>query len=103
MRRRPPPRASSPWWMSCGVGRRRRGCSTSRRGWRPIRCDLLVGIGWCYVGNLSGFIADDRWYLVRNIANILGRLQSPEVAVHLERVIDHPEYRVRREVADALA
>ncbi|MDQ7851285.1 MAG: HEAT repeat domain-containing protein, partial [Armatimonadota bacterium] len=27
----------------------------------------------------------------------------PEVVAHLERVVDHPEYRVRREVADALA
>src|SRR3990170_1634779 len=74
-----------------------------RAGMRAILCDLLVGIGRDYVRELAGFIADDRWYLVRNIANILGRLQSPEVAVHLERVIDHPEYRVRREVADALA
>lgn len=74
-----------------------------RAGMRAILCDLLVGIGRDYVRELASFIADDRWYLVRNIANILGRLQSPEVAVHLERVIDHPEYRVRREVADALA
>ena len=74
-----------------------------RAGMRAILCDLLVGIGRDYVRELAGFISDDRWYLVRNIANILGRLQSPEVAVHLERVIDHPEYRVRREVADALA
>ena len=74
-----------------------------RAGMRAILCDLLVSAGRDSVRELASFIADDRWYLVRNIANILGRLQSPEVAVHLERVIDHPEYRVRREVADALA
>ncbi len=74
-----------------------------RAGMRAILCDLLVSVGRDHVRELATFIGDERWYLVRNIANILGRLQNPEVVVHLERVIDHPEYRVRREVADALA
>ncbi len=74
-----------------------------RAGMRAILCDLLVGVGRDHVRELASFITDDRWYLVRNIANILGRLQHPEAAAHLERVINHPEYRVRREVTDALA
>ncbi|MBI3975285.1 MAG: HEAT repeat domain-containing protein, partial [Armatimonadetes bacterium] len=74
-----------------------------RAGMRAILCDLLVGIGHDHAEELGSFIGDERWYLVRNIANILGRLQHPQVATYLRRVLDHPEYRVRREVADALA
>ena len=74
-----------------------------RSGMRSLLCDLLVVIGRDHVGELAGFVGDERWYLVRNIANILGRLQHPDVVPHLERVVAHPEYRVRREVADALA
>jgi len=74
-----------------------------RSGMRSLLCDLLVVVARDHARELVGFIDDERWYLVRNIANILGRLQNPEVVPHLERVIAHPEYRVRREVADALA
>jgi hypothetical protein len=74
-----------------------------RAGMRAILCDLLAGIGRDHVRELAAFVDDERWYLVRNIANILGRLQTPEVVGHLGRLVDHPEYRVRREVADALA
>lgn len=74
-----------------------------RAGMRALLCDLLAGIGRDHVRELGAFVDDERWYLVRNIANILGRLQTPEVVAHLERAVDHPEYRVRREVADALA
>ena len=74
-----------------------------RAGMRAILCDLLVSIGHDHVEELGSFVADERWYLVRNIASILGRLQNPQAATYLRRVLDHPEYRVRREVADALA
>ena len=74
-----------------------------RAGMRAVLCDILVLIGRDHVSELGSFVHDERWYLVRNIANILGRLQSPEAVTHLERATGHPEYRVRREVADALA
>ncbi|MDQ7851118.1 MAG: hypothetical protein RB148_12675, partial [Armatimonadota bacterium] len=50
-----------------------------RAGMRALLCDLLAGIGRDHVRELAVFIDDERWYLVRNIANILGRLQAPEV------------------------
>lgn len=74
-----------------------------RSGMRAILCDLLVSVGHDHADELGSFIADERWYLVRNIANILGRLQNSQAVTYLGRVLGHPEYRVRREVADALA
>jgi HEAT repeat protein len=70
---------------------------------RAVLCDILGLIGRDHVSELGSFVHDERWYLVRNVANILGRLQSPEAVTHLERATGHPEYRVRREAADALA
>ncbi|MGH7418166.1 MAG: HEAT repeat domain-containing protein, partial [Candidatus Rokuibacteriota bacterium] len=77
--------------------------SEPRSGMRSLLCDLLAVVARAHVHELAGFIADQRWYLVRNVANILGRLGNPDVVPFLERVIAHPEYRVRREVVDALA
>jgi len=74
-----------------------------RSGMRALLCDLLVSIARDKVEELAEFAGDERWYLVRNIANILGRLQNPAVVPHLGRLVNHPEYRVRREVVDALA
>jgi len=74
-----------------------------RAGMRAMLCDLLVLIGRDHVDEIGVFATDSRWYLVRNIANVLGRLQHPKALAHLERLVSHREYRVRREVVDALA
>jgi hypothetical protein len=74
-----------------------------RAGMRAMLCDLLVLIGRDHVDEIGPFINDSRWYVVRNIVNVLGRLQHPGALVYLERVGRHREYRVRREVVDALA
>jgi len=74
-----------------------------RAGMRAMLCDLLVLIGRDHVDEIGAFSTDSRWYLVRNIANVLGRLQHPMALAHLERLVSHREYRVRREVVDALA
>ena len=69
---------------------------------RAMLCDLLVTIGRGHVDELGGFVSDKRWYLVRNTANILGRLGSPGGVAYLARLVDHDEYRVRREAVDGL-
>jgi hypothetical protein len=65
-------------------------------------CDLIVAIGRGHVDEVGAFVSDARWYLARNAASILGRLEDPKGIVHLAAVRAHPEYRVRREVVEAL-
>jgi HEAT repeat protein len=74
-----------------------------RAGMRALLCDLLVQIGREHVEEIGAFATDSRWYLVRNIVNVLGRLQHPQALPLLQRLTTHREYRVRREVVDALA
>jgi HEAT repeat protein len=54
------------------------------------------------VPELAEFLRDKRWYVVRNIAMILGMIATPETVPYLEEISTHPEPRVRREVARAL-
>jgi hypothetical protein len=73
-----------------------------RAGMRAILCDLLVRIGPRRVDQVGSFVTDSRWYLVRNVASILGRLGAPQGIPHLARLIHHWDYRVRAQTVDAL-
>ncbi|MDR7522995.1 MAG: HEAT repeat domain-containing protein [Armatimonadota bacterium] len=75
----------------------------SRGGARAMLCDLIVEFHRGRIDDLGQFVGDARWYLVRNIASILGRLRSARAVPYLGRLVDHPDYRVRRETLDALA
>ncbi len=73
-----------------------------RAGMRAILCDLLVRMGPGPVDALGSFVTDSRWYLVRNIASVLGRVRAPEGIPYLGRLIHHWDYRVRAQTVDAL-
>ncbi|MGQ0549458.1 MAG: HEAT repeat domain-containing protein [Armatimonadota bacterium] len=73
-----------------------------RAGVRRLVCDILVSSGRDHVDEIGAFVADPRWYVVRNVANILGRLGDPKGVVHLALLAEYPEYRVRREAVEAL-
>ncbi|MGH7322043.1 MAG: HEAT repeat domain-containing protein, partial [Candidatus Rokuibacteriota bacterium] len=70
---------------------------------RAILCDLLARVGGENVDEIGTLVDDPRWYLVRNVVNVLGRLHSPRAVAHLQRLQNHVDYRVRRETVMALA
>jgi hypothetical protein len=45
---------------------------------------------------------DSRWYVVRNAVQLAAGSLDPDLAGHLERLLHHPEVRVRREVMRTL-
>ncbi|MBU1866693.1 MAG: HEAT repeat domain-containing protein [Actinobacteria bacterium] len=47
-------------------------------------------------------LTDPRWFVVRNVAIALGTSRRADMAVHLEPVASHPDYRVRIEALRAL-
>lgn len=77
--------------------------SEPRAGMRAMLCDLLVGVGRGRVAELTAHLSDGRWYLVRNLADVLGRIGDPSAVPALAGLLRHEEYRVRREAVDALA
>jgi hypothetical protein len=55
------------------------------------------------VPTLIHLLGDNRWYVVRNAADLLGEMRAPEAENALVEVATHREERVRRSVATALA
>lgn len=53
-------------------------------------------------GLLARYLADPRWYVVRNIVFVLGQIGGPEVVGPLANTVRHPDVRVRRSVVHAL-
>jgi len=74
-----------------------------RAGMRGMICDVLVRIGQHHVDDLGSFANQAPWYLVRNIANILGRMRSPQGVSYLTSLVYHQDTRVRAQTVDALA
>jgi HEAT repeat protein len=69
---------------------------------RRMVCDALAEIGKNAIEFFVPFIDDRRWYLVRNIVYILGRVGREQVFPYLQKTFHHEEVRVRRETVQAL-
>jgi hypothetical protein len=71
----------------------------SRR--RPL-IDLLTVLGREDPKPLLSSLSDPRWYVVRNVASVLGKAGSSAAVKPLKRVLHHDDGRVRVEVLRAL-
>lgn len=61
--------------------------------------DLLKDIGKNQIMMLGEYLSDDRWYLVRNIVNVLGETKGDQALVFLQKAADHKNAKIRQEVA----
>jgi len=64
--------------------------------------NLLVSFGEAARPKLEIYLFDDRWYVVRNMAVILGEIRSEKSLNSLSRAVNHDDFRVKREVIKAL-
>jgi hypothetical protein len=69
---------------------------------RRVICDALSEIGKNAIELITPFIDDKRWFLVRNIAYILGRIGKEQALPYLLKTFNHEDIRVRRESVQAL-
>ena len=69
---------------------------------RKLLCEVLAVFGRHDVSIFSDALNDERWFLVRNIAMILGMTKEPAAVKHLEKAFRQPNLKVRREVVKAL-
>lgn len=65
-------------------------------------CELLADVARGNPDLLAPYLRTPPWYVARNLAYVLGELRSAEGIRHLTALARHEEYRVRREVLDAL-
>lgn len=69
---------------------------------RRFLCEILAEIGRRNINVFSEAITDERWFLARNIAMILGMIKEPAAVQYLEKLSTHPNSKVRREAVRAL-
>ncbi len=69
---------------------------------RRLLIDVLGSIARIDAEPLLAYLADARWYVVRNLAMILGRSGRSQVAPHVRQLMNHADHRVRVEALRAL-
>jgi HEAT repeats len=69
---------------------------------RRVICDALAQIGKDHIDLLASRLDDRRWYVVRNIVYVLGKIGDVRVVDKFRRLIHHREVKVRKEVIRAL-
>jgi hypothetical protein len=72
------------------------------RAIRKYLVEILKDLGKKQVSMIARHLTDGRWYVVRNIVNILGDSKSEEAIPYLERVADHKQVQIRLEVIKGL-
>lgn len=70
---------------------------------RKLVIDLLNSMALKYISELGRHVTDSRWFVVRNVVSILGTTHTSAILPYIEKVVRHPEPRVRREVIRALS
>ena len=69
---------------------------------RRMICDALSEIGKNAIELFTPFLDDRRWYLVRNITYILGRIGREQTIPYIQKAFLHGDPRVRREALQVL-
>lgn len=75
----------------------------TNRATRMFLLRLFTSLGDPAARFLSNHIGHPDWYVVRNVAHILGKIGSPFASEALKRALFHSDARVRSEVVEALA
>ncbi len=72
------------------------------RSARIFILDLIKDVGKNQIQMLGERLSDGRWYVVRNIVNILGEIKTDQAIVLLRRAVEHKDIRIRQEVIKGL-
>ncbi len=72
------------------------------RAARLFLVDLLKEIGRSQIQMIARGLNDNRWYVVRNVVNILAESNSDQTISFLEKVADHKNTQIRQSVIKGL-
>ena len=70
---------------------------------RARMCQVLAKVGPSIVPSLLEWLDDPRWYLVRNLVHVLGKIGDESAFGPVVTLLSHPHARVRIESVRALA
>lgn len=69
---------------------------------RKMVCEVLADLGKERFEMVARGLTDHRWYVVRNVVGILGKIGDPKALPYLKDTIKHDEVKVRRETIRTL-
>jgi HEAT repeat protein len=69
---------------------------------RRVLCEILIKLGASQVDFFVTKLEDDRWFLVRNLIYVVGRIGDPKVLKSFPRLMQHKDPKIRKEVLHAL-
>jgi HEAT repeat protein len=69
---------------------------------RKMVCEVLEEVGKDHVGMVGEGVYDSLWYVVRNVAAVLGKIGKEEGVKFLKKIINHSDMRVKKEVITSL-
>jgi HEAT repeat protein len=69
---------------------------------RKMVCEVLEEAGKDHIPMVGEGVHDSLWYVVRNVAAVLGKIGKEEGVKFLRRIINHSDLRVRKEVITSL-
>lgn len=72
------------------------------RAIRRYLVDILKELGKKQISLIARHLNDSRWYVVRNIVNILGDSGSEDALPFLDKMTDHKQIQIRQEVIKGL-
>ena len=69
---------------------------------RRMVCNVLADLGKERFEMVTRGLSDHRWYVVRNVVGVLGKIGDPKALPYLKDTIKHDEVKVRRETIRTL-
>lgn len=69
---------------------------------RRVICEALVHLGKDNIDPLAQKLDDPRWFVVRNVVYVLGKIGQERVIEKFRKLIDHKEIKVRKELIHTL-
>lgn len=69
---------------------------------RRVICEGLVHLGKDNIEPLAQKLDDPRWFVVRNVVYILGKIGQERVIEKFRKLVDHKEVKVRKELIHTL-
>ena len=84
-------------WMTLALS------ESQQRATRQVLAEAVAAACRDNPGRLAPWLADSRWYVVRNIVYILGWIGGPEIVNLLPVALRHEDARVRSQVVASLA
>ena len=78
-------------------------CAEKNRAVRAVMFDILTNAGDKIIPRCRKLLEDPNWFVVRNMITLLTKLQPEGLIEDLNKTASHPDVRVRKETARALA